>query len=100
VATWEVVHYVFAPDCREIRGTPDKARQSGATEAQSRRRQEVGFAEMYKNLWNIAFMITTPAGRSPVHARDGGTLSPSGRRVVVLVITDPDGNTILVDQHV
>ncbi len=65
VATWQVISRTFAPDYLEKYAayTIEKAKQSGATEAQLAERQKemAEFAEMYKNpLVNIAFTLLEP----------------------------------------
>lgn len=65
VATWELIYYKLAPDFGEKYAayTVEKARQSGATEAQiaERTNQMAKFTEMYKNpLVNIALTLLEP----------------------------------------
>lgn len=65
VATWELIYYQLAPDFADKYAayTVDKARQSGATDAQiaERTEQMAKFREMYKNpLVNIALTLLEP----------------------------------------
>jgi hypothetical protein len=65
VATWEVIYYRFAPDFAEKYAAHviEKAKQSGATEAQiaAQQAQMTKFKEMYKNpLVNIALTFLEP----------------------------------------
>ena len=65
VATWEVVYYRLAPDFMDKYSayTVDKARKSGATEAEiaAREQQLAEFTEMYRNpLVNIAMTLLEP----------------------------------------
>ncbi len=65
VATWEVVYYRLAPDFMDKYSayTVDKARKSGATEAEiaAREQQLAQFTAMYRNpLVNIAMTLLEP----------------------------------------
>lgn len=65
VATWQVVYYKFNPDFADkyAAASIEKARASGATEAQiaARTKEMADFKEMYKNpLVNIAFTLLEP----------------------------------------
>jgi hypothetical protein len=65
VATWQLVYYKFMPDFMDKYAaySVDKARQSGATDAQiAAKAQEMAqFREMYKNpLVNVAFTYLEP----------------------------------------
>jgi hypothetical protein len=65
VATWEVIYYKLAPDFGDKYAaySVEKAKQSGATEAQiaERTKQMAEFKEMYKNpLVNIAYTLLEP----------------------------------------
>jgi hypothetical protein len=65
VATWEVIYYKLTPDFGDKYGAyvVEKARKSGATEAQieAQQKEMKEFIEMYKNpLVNIAFTFIEP----------------------------------------
>jgi hypothetical protein len=65
VATWEFIYYRLAPDFGDKYAAyaVEKARKSGATDAQiaSRQKEMAEFAAMYKNpLVNIAFTFIEP----------------------------------------
>lgn len=65
VATWELIYYELAPDFGDKYAayTVEKARESGATDAQiaARVKQMTEFKEMYKNpLVNIALTLLEP----------------------------------------
>jgi hypothetical protein len=65
VATWEVVYYELAPDFMDKYSayTIEKARKSGATEAQvaEKTQQMAQFKELYKNpVVNIALTLPEP----------------------------------------
>ncbi len=65
VATWQVIYYRFAPDFadRYAAYAVEKARASGATEAQiaERTREMAAFRELYRNpLVNIALTLLEP----------------------------------------
>jgi hypothetical protein len=65
VATWELIYYRLAPDFGDKYAayTVDKARRSGATEAQiaEKTKQATAFNEMYKSpLVNVAFTFLEP----------------------------------------
>ncbi len=65
VATWQFVYHRMAPDFMEKYSayTIEKARKSGATEAQvaAQKKEMAEFAEMYKNpLVSIAFSLLEP----------------------------------------
>ena len=65
VATWELIYYRLAPDFadRYAAYTVDKARQSGATDAQiaEKTKQMTEFKAMYRNpLVNIALTLLEP----------------------------------------
>lgn len=65
VATWQLIYYKLSPDFGEkyAAHSVEKARRSGATEAQiaAKRKEATDFQEMYKNpLANIAFTFLEP----------------------------------------
>lgn len=65
VATWEVIYYKLTPDFGDKYAayTIEKAKQSGATEAQiaAQTKQMAQFTEQYKNpLVNIAYTLLEP----------------------------------------
>ena len=65
VATWQLIYYKFAPDYLDkyTAYAVEKARQSGATEAEiaARTQQMNEFSEQYKNpLVNIAYTLLEP----------------------------------------
>jgi hypothetical protein len=91
VATWEVIYYKIKPDFMEVyaKRSVEKARASGATEAQVQAKEEEmrRFQELYKNpLINAAItfiepfpvgLIMTLVSAGILRRRRGEELSPS-----------------------